>query len=265
MPTETKEKYFCLKGYNIRMIWEPDFKLQEKSDVKLIRQHHPPFYRKHGWMQGIHHSQCCAGRYLFFFFGNWYSWAGWSLLRRDATPFCNSEVKFEDMGAFMQQYVRDHGLLGKPCCFLLSGMRAEKILLSSPYLKWLLQKRLIVTKLHQVIEYTPQCCFRKFMQEVSDTCCAGDIDNAQKIITDTMKPIGNSGHGSPIMDKRNIKTLCTWKGREQPNWISMIRDSRNAPWSQTASMKWKWPRPRFASISPFNSVTISFGDGWWWW
>ena len=52
--------------------------------------------------------------------------------------FYNSEVKFEDMDAFIQQYVRDHRLTDKPCCFLLGRMKIEKIILSSPYLKWLL-------------------------------------------------------------------------------------------------------------------------------
>ena len=82
--------------------------------------------------------------------------------------FCNTEVKFEYMGPFMQQYVRDHGLSDKPRRLLLSGMRADKIMLSSPYRKWLMRKGLKVTKLHQMMEYSPKRCFRHFVQEVSD-------------------------------------------------------------------------------------------------
>ena len=53
MHTETKEKYLRLKGYNMRIIWEHEFKSQMKSDVKLkqfIQQRQSPFYRKHPWM-----------------------------------------------------------------------------------------------------------------------------------------------------------------------------------------------------------------------
>ena len=40
--------------------------------------------------------------------------------------FCNTGVKFEDIGAFMQQNVRDQGLSDKPRRVSLSGMRAKK-------------------------------------------------------------------------------------------------------------------------------------------
>ena len=216
MHTKTKEKYLRLKGYNMRIIWEHEFKSQKKSDVQLkqfIRQRQPPFYRKHRWTTsestildavlddtffGFLEVDIHVPDHLHTYF-------------EEMPPlFCNTEVKFQDMGAFMQQYVRDHGLSDKPRRLLLSGMRADKILLSSPYLKWLLQKGLVVTKLHQVIEYTPQRCFRKFVQEVSDARRAGDADSAQKIIAETMKLIGNSGYGSLIMDKeRHCNTLYT--------------------------------------------------------
>ena len=41
------------KGYHMRIIWEHEFRSQEKSDLSLkqfIRQWQPPFYRKHCWM-----------------------------------------------------------------------------------------------------------------------------------------------------------------------------------------------------------------------
>ena len=50
MHTETKEKYIRAKGYHMRIIWEHEFKSQERSDLKLkqfIQQQQPPFYRKH--------------------------------------------------------------------------------------------------------------------------------------------------------------------------------------------------------------------------
>ena len=85
-------------------------------------------------------------------------------------------------------------------------------MLSSPYLKWLMQKGPSVTKLHQVMEYTPQRCFRQFMRDVSDAHRAGDVDNAQKIIADTMKLVGNSGYGFLIMDKEKHQDILYAEG-----------------------------------------------------
>ena len=101
----------------------------------------------------------------------------------------------------MQEVVKEQNLSQKPRHLLVSGMSAKKILLSSPYLRWLLNNGLVVTKLYQVIEYTPQHCFKKFVQEVSDARRTGDVDKDKAIIADTMKLQGNSVYGSLIMDK----------------------------------------------------------------
>ena len=101
----------------------------------------------------------------------------------------------------------------KPRRLLLSGMRAEKVMLSSPYLEWLMQNGLKVIKLHQVVEYSPKRCVRHFVQEVSDARRACDADSAQKIISDTMKLIGNSGYGALIMDKEKHRDTLYTQGR----------------------------------------------------
>ena len=184
MHMETKEKYIRAKGYHMRIIWEHEFKSQQKLDLKLkqfIRPRQPPFYHKHCWMAkestilnavlndnffGLLEVDIHVPDHLHSYF-------------EEMPPlFCNTEVKFEDMGTFMQKYVRDHGLSDKPRRLLFSGMRADKIMLSSPYLKWLMQKGLKVTKLHQVVEYSPKRCFTHFVQEVSDARRAGDADSA---------------------------------------------------------------------------------------
>ena len=111
----------------------------------------------------------------------------------------------------MQQHVKDQGLSEKPQRLLISGMKAEKILLSSPYLRWLLQIGLVVTKIYQVIEYAPKRCFSQFVQDVSNARRAGDIDEDKKMIAETMKLIGNSGYGSLIKRKTQRCSLCEWK------------------------------------------------------
>ena len=148
MHTDTKEKYLRNKGYNLRIIWEHEFKSKQRSDPKLkefVRQRQPPFYRKHRWITKESTILDAVSDDSFFGFlevdihvpDHLYDY-----LEEMPPLFCNTEVKFEDMGAFMQQYVRDHHMSDKPRRLLISGMKAEKLMLSSPYLKWLLQKGL---------------------------------------------------------------------------------------------------------------------------
>ena len=82
--------------------------------------------------------------------------------------FCNSNIKFEDVGEFMQNYIEKENLHKNPRRLLVSGLKAEKIMLSSPYLKWLLDHGLVVTRVYQVVEYAGKTCFKTFVKQVSD-------------------------------------------------------------------------------------------------
>ena len=46
-------------------------------------------------------------------------------------------------------------------------MKARQLLIATPLLKWCLEHGLEVTKIYQVIEYTPQRYFHEFVEEVS--------------------------------------------------------------------------------------------------
>jgi hypothetical protein len=47
-----------------------------------------------------------------------------------------------------------------------------------------------ITKIHQVIEYTPLACFKSFQERVTEARRKGDADPSTAIIADTMKLIG---------------------------------------------------------------------------
>ena len=46
--------------------------------------------------------------------------------------------------------------MAQPRRSLIGSMKGEKILLATPLVKWYLEHGLEVTKLHQVIEFTPE-------------------------------------------------------------------------------------------------------------
>jgi len=75
---------------------------------------------------------------------------------------------------------------------LIGSNHGTKILLATPLLKWYLEHGLVVTKVYQVIEYTPEACFKPFGDAVSNARRAGDVDPSKSIIAETMKLVSNS-------------------------------------------------------------------------
>ena len=101
--------------------------------------------------------------------------------------FKNTEISRADIGDFMQTYAEEHNIMAQPRRSLIGSMKGEKILLATPLLKWYLEHGLEVTKVHQVIEFTPEPCFKPFGDAVADARRAGDADRRKVIIVDTIK------------------------------------------------------------------------------
>ena len=89
-------------------------------------------------------------------------------------------------------------------------MKAEKILLYSPLLKWYLNHGLQVTKIYKYISYTPGRPFKWFPEEVSSARRAADNDKNKKQLGDTAKLKGNSFYGKMIENlEKHISTKFT--------------------------------------------------------
>ena len=92
---------------------------------------------------------------------------------------------------------------------LLGVMKAEKILLYSPLLKWYLNHGLRVTKIHRYISYTSSRPFAWFPEEVSSARRAADNDK-QKNSVIQLKLKGNSFYGKMIENlEKHITTKFT--------------------------------------------------------
>ena len=101
--------------------------------------------------------------------------------------FRNTDISRNDIGDFMKAYAAEHNIMAQPRRSLIGSLKGEKILLATPLLKWYLEHGLEVTKVHQVVEFTPKPCFKPFGDSVSDARRAGDADPRKAIIADTMK------------------------------------------------------------------------------
>ena len=141
--------------------------------------------------------------------------------------FCNSNIPFEALGTFTQDTGRRLNLTEKPRRLLVGGMRARKILLATPLLKWYLNHGLIISRVYQISEFSPNPCFRQFTEDVSNARRQGDTDPTFEIFADTMKLIGNSAYGSMIMNKEKHVNITYCESKEKASYFVSKRRFRN--------------------------------------
>ena len=136
-------------------------------------------------------------------------------LRDKFSEFCPlfviSEVPEDQIPQHMKDYKINTGRkMIKNNKKRLGVMKAEKILLYSPLLKWYLNHGLQVTKIHRYISYTSGRPFKWFPEEVSSARRAADRDKNKKQLGDTAKLKGNSFYGKMIENlEKHMNTKFT--------------------------------------------------------
>ena len=135
--------------------------------------------------------------------------------RKRFSEFCPlfviSEVPEDQIPQHMKDYKINTGRkMIKNNKKLLGVMKAEKILLYSPLLKWYLNHGLQVTKIHRYISYTSGRPFKWFPEEISSARRDADNDKNKKQLGDTAKLKGNSFYGKMIENReKHISTKFT--------------------------------------------------------
>ena len=85
-------------------------------------------------------------------------------------------------------------------------MKAKKILLYTPLIKWYLQDGLRFTAVHQLIEYEPGKLFSWFPEEVANARRKADKDPLKKQLSNVAKLKRNSFYGKMIEDLGSYKS-----------------------------------------------------------
>lgn len=146
----------------------------------------------------------------------------------DMSPiFCNSRISFESLGAYTQETGKRLNVSQTPRRLLVGGMRARKILLATPLLKWYLDHELTVSRIYQIVEFSPNPCFEKFTEDVSNARRRGDTDSAFEIFAETMKLTGNSAYGSMIMNKEKHVDITYCGSKEKASYFVSKKRFRN--------------------------------------
>ena len=104
--------------------------------------------------------------------------------------FKNTTVSHDDIGDFMRGYLDSQDKTFKDTRYLIGSMWGKNILLITPLLKWYIEHGLVVTKVHEVIEFSPKRCFQEFVDQISSDRRSGDSDPNLKTIAETSKLLG---------------------------------------------------------------------------
>ena len=89
---------------------------------------------------------------------------------------------------------------------LLGVMKAKKILLYTPLIKWYLRNGLRLTAVHQSIKYEPGMPFSWFLKEVANARREADKDPLKKQLSYVAKSKENSFYGKMMEDKGRHKS-----------------------------------------------------------
>ena len=118
----------------------------------------------------------------------------------EMTPiFKNVDITINDIGPHMKRFAEKHQCMPRPRRALIGSYKAEKIMLATPLLQFYLEQGLVVTKVHQAIEWCSRPCFRGFGDFVSNARRDGD-QGGSTVVAETAKTVGNAGYGRFIMD-----------------------------------------------------------------
>ena len=125
--------------------------------------------------------------------------------------FKNVEISLGDIGPYMKQYGEEHGFMKQPRRSLISSYFGENILLVTPLLQYYLQLGLEVTKIYEVVQFTPMTCFKGFVDRVIQARREADLDPQKAVIAESFKTIGNSSYGKTITNQSKFKRIqiCT--------------------------------------------------------
>ncbi|XP_048238897.1 uncharacterized protein LOC124129020 [Haliotis rufescens] len=225
--TRARAAYIRDLGYTVVEMWECNFRAECKTNSQLssfIRDRQPPFTQKKAWKKVSERDMLNAVEKGELFGmvevdirvpDHWMPGQNPHGTRlspkeyfQEMTPlFCNAEVPFEIIGEHMQGYIRENDLSTKPRRMLVGGLKARKILIATPLLQWYLQHGMVVDRVYQVVEYTPNACFQQFVRDVCSARREADRDPSAAIRGDTAKLTGNSAYGSVLINKEKHQTV----------------------------------------------------------
>ena len=112
-----------------------------------------------------------------------------------------------EIGELIKRFAEENKLLKKPRKILISSYFGERILLTTPLVKWYLDHGLEITKIYKFIEYASEKTFEKFGFDVSNARRIGNSDSPKTSLANTWKLIGNSNYLASLLKKDKFRKI----------------------------------------------------------
>ena len=225
--TVLRKKYLESIGYKVHEMWECQFKREFSDTTESIRNKYlPKYYTRHKYalskdtlLDAIESGELFGMAEVDIEVPD--RWQGhfrdlelspYDYFKEFSPIFCTTDVPFDSIGDHMRQHTIDHDAPTKSRRLLVGGMKANKILLTTPLLQWYLKHGLVITRLYETVEYSPVACFQKFVQQGIDARRQSDNDPDQALLGDTFKILLNSSYGSSLLNKEKFSNTSYHKG-----------------------------------------------------
>ena len=101
--------------------------------------------------------------------------------------FKHAEIGRDDIGPHMREFAEETGALKNPQKALISSLKANEWWCATPLLQFYLQLGCTVSKIHEVVQWTPVKCFGKFVDDISNARREADKNPDMKIIGEQNK------------------------------------------------------------------------------
>ena len=114
--------------------------------------------------------------------------------------FTNIWSSRSDLSPHMKALAEDNGFLKRPQRCLVGSMHAQKTLFLTTLLNWYIEHGLIVTNIHQVVQFHQLTIFESFGESVTQARRNGDVDPDLRLLANNAKLVGNSMYGETIIN-----------------------------------------------------------------
>lgn len=207
--TLSKENYLRQLGYHVVTIWECEWQHIKKRSDYISSFVNEMTYREMSERKPMTESEIIdavrAKRFFGFVECDIHVPPNLRQMFSEMPPiFKNTSISRNDLSPHMLEFAIANKLYSQPQKSLIGSMFGKKILLLSTLLQWYLSRGLVVSQVHQIVQFKATKCFQKFGEGICDTRRSGDSDISKKIIAETAKLTGNVVYGTTITNKERF-------------------------------------------------------------
>lgn len=184
------------RGVTFKCIFECEFDELAQSDPsikQMLTSFYPPFYKSHRGPVSQEQILRAVQKEEFYGFLLVDLFLPHELRAKFSEYpglYANADVKYSDIGPYMQKYVDEHDVKFTSRRMLISAHEGRNLLLNSELLSWYINNGFVCTKVAQCVEAVPARPFIEFAEQVEQKRRLADNCPGEKVRSTLAKLIG---------------------------------------------------------------------------